>query len=71
MSYDHFNISSSDKKYEFDLYQTEKGIQIGGKFYSIKPKNSEDLTAITDILKGIGEINSLDELTNNIKLLSS
>lgn len=81
MSFDHhitFLASDRTQPYEFDLYQDSKKeafqVKLGENFYSIRPQNTEDLGAITEILqKGIGEktLGSIEDLTHNVSLLSS
>jgi hypothetical protein len=73
-----FSASERVKPYEFDLYLDSKKegsqVKLGENFYSIRPKNTEDLGTITEILqKGIGEktLNSIEDLTHNVSLLSS
>lgn len=81
MSFEHhINLSAGDrvKPYEFDLYVDTKKegfqVKLGENYYSIRPKNEEDLGAITEILqKGIGEktLKSIEDFTHNVSLLSS
>lgn len=81
MSFEHhvsFSAMDRVKPYEFDLYLDSKKegfqVKLGENYYSIRPENIEDLGTITEILqKGIGEktLNSIDDLTHNVSLLSS
>jgi len=81
MSFEHhvtFSATDRIKPYEFDLYLDSKKegfqVKLGENYYSIRSKNTEDLGAIKEILqKSIGEkiLNSIDDLTHNVSLLSS